>query len=88
MAILAAELEKLENEPLALHSHSDQQARSQVLPSEFTNLISRYKVGIMGETQTKECDCLFKVHTLKLLIKLRDLSFSNSLEIAEQPPQF
>lgn len=48
VAILAAELEKLESEPLALHSHSDQQAKSQVLPSEFTNLISRYKVGIMG----------------------------------------
>ena len=59
VAILEAELETLACEPLAGHSHSDQQAESQVLPSEFTNLISRYKVGIMGETQTKECDCLF-----------------------------
>lgn len=57
--VLVAELEMLACEPLAPLSHSDQQARSQVLPSEFTNLISRYKVGIMGETQTEECDCLF-----------------------------
>lgn len=58
--VLVAELEMLAAcEPLALLSHSDQQAESQVLPSEFTSLISRYKVGIMGETQTKECDCLF-----------------------------
>lgn len=53
--ILAVELK---SEPLALHTLSDQQAKSQTLPSRVHKLISRYKAGIMGETHPKECDYL------------------------------
>lgn len=51
---------KLKSEPVTqLTLTKTNRPRTKSFPSEFTNLISTYKVGIMGGSQTKECDCLF-----------------------------